>query len=88
MDRRSLDHRLSTESIDMKISFFILVQIKLIFTKIVLHLVQFWKWEFLDLDVRSSQKTGFFRFPQSIGSICFYVECSRLNSKNYSFQPE
>ena len=26
MDRRSLDHRLNTESIDMKISFFILMQ--------------------------------------------------------------
>ena len=36
------------ESFDMKM-FFILVQLKLIFTWTVLHSAPFWKWEFLEL---------------------------------------
>ena len=36
------------DSFDMKM-FFILVQLKLIFTWTVLHSAPFWKWEFLEL---------------------------------------
>ena len=79
MDRRSLDHRLSTESIDMKIIFYSHAN-KTHFHQNCFALgpvlevgVQ------LDLDVRSNQKTGFFRFPQSIGSICFLFRLSALD---------
>ena len=37
------------EVIDMKMIFFILMHIKLFFSRYVLHLASFWKWEFLEL---------------------------------------
>ena len=39
----------SWETDDMKIFFFYLMQLKLIFTREVSHVASFWKWEFLEL---------------------------------------
>ena len=40
-------------------SFFILMQIKLIFTRKVVHLASFWKWGFLELGSGLFQRTSF-----------------------------
>ena len=40
----------------MKMIFFVLMQIELIFTTKVLHLASFWKWEFVELGCRMSHE--------------------------------
>ena len=47
----------------MKMIFFILMQIELIFTRKVLHLALLWKWEFLEL------ANGLFQCPDVAGTM-------------------
>ena len=57
-------------------SFFILMQIKLIFTRKVVHLASFWKWGFLEL--------GSSRFSSS--SICDEFNCIFWALKTVTFE--
>ena len=62
-------------------SFFILIQIKLIFTRKVVHLASFWKWGFLEL------ASGLFapcKGPQDI--FRSWIPCSRFRIPSTSFQ--
>ena len=62
-------------------SFFILMQIKLIFTRKVVHLASFWKWGFLEL------ASGLFapcKGPQDI--FRSWIPCSRFRIPSTSFQ--
>ena len=61
------------KAIDMKM-IFILMQIKLTFTKKVLHLASFWKWEFLEL-VIGLFKTLYLRWRNNFDSTAYSSQC-------------
>ena len=62
-------------------SFFILMQIKLVFTRKVVHLASFWKWGFLEL------ASGLFAPCKGLQDIFrFWIPCRRFRIPSTSFQ--
>ena len=76
-------------------SFFILMQIKLIFTRKVLHLASFWKWGFLEpgsglWDSNGSKRGLFSLWPAELyywhRQKCFSPKVSKINSVHTCLQ--